>query len=72
MCLRLPASSFINQSGNQQIAMLVGMCPLSNQLVPLPLNNDTAVIGGNGVSLSESEVSAVLGMTDVACKESVV
>ena len=52
--------------------MLVGMCPLSNQLIPLPLNDDTDVISGNGVSASESEVSAVLGMLDVACKKRVV
>ena len=30
-----------------------------NQPIPLPLNDDTAVSGRNGVSMSESEVSAV-------------
>ena len=47
-------------------------CPLSNQLIPLPLNDDTAVSGGNGVSVSESEMSTVLSVLDVAPKEMVV
>ena len=42
---------------------------MSNQLIPLPLNDDTYVSGGNGVSVSDSEVSTVSG---VACKERVV
>ena len=52
--------------------MSVRMCPLSNQLIPLPLNDDAAVSGGNGVSVSESEVSAVSGVLDTAPKERVV
>ena len=52
--------------------MSVRMCPLSNQLIPLPLNGDTDVSGGNGVSVSESEVSAVLGVSDADRKERVV
>ena len=45
---------------------------LSNQLISLPLNDDTAVYGGNRVSVTESEVSAVSGVLDVAPKERVV
>ena len=52
--------------------MSVGMCPLSNQLTPLPLNDDAAVYGGSVVLVSDSEVSAVSGMSDVATKERVV
>ena len=70
--IRLPASQFRNKSGNQQIAMLVGMYPLSNQLIPLPLNYDTSVSGGNGVAVSESKVLAVSGVLDVARKERLV
>ena len=47
-------------------------CSLSNQLIPLPLNDDTAVSGGNGVSVSKSEVSAVSDVLVVACKKRVV
>ena len=47
-------------------------CPLSNQLIPLPLNDDTAVSGGNEVSVSESEVSSVSGGSGVFCNERVV
>ena len=46
--------------------------PLSNQLIPLPLNDDTSVSSGNGVSVSESEVSEVPGMSGMARKERVV
>ena len=49
-----------------------GKCPLSNQLISLLLNDDTAVSSGNGVSVSESEVSSVLGVSGVFCKERVV
>ena len=42
--------------------MSIGNCPLSNQLIPLPLNDDKAMSGKNGVSVSESEVSALLGV----------
>ena len=52
-CLLIPAALFRNQSGNKQIAMLVGMCLLSNQLILIPLNDDTVVSGGNGASVSE-------------------
>ena len=52
--------------------MLVGMCPLSNQLIPLPLNDDTDVISGNGVSASESEVLEVSVMSGVTFKERLV
>ena len=52
--------------------MLIRNCPLSNQLIPLPLNYDTAVYGGNGVSVSDSEVSEVTGVPSVARKERVV
>ena len=45
---------------------------MSNQLIPLPLNDDTYVSGGNGVSVSDSEVSTVSGVLGVACKERVV
>ena len=46
-----------------------GNDPFSNQLIPLPINNDTAVSDRNGMLVSESEVSGMLG---VACKERVV
>ena len=49
--------------------MSAGMCLLSNRLIPLPLNDDTSVSGGNGVSVSDLEVSTVLGVFDVAFKE---
>ena len=49
-----------------------GNCPLSNQLIPLPLNDDTDMSGGNGISVLESEVSVVSGVLGVACKERVV
>ena len=42
------------------------MCPLSNQLIPMPLNYDTDASSGNGVSVSESEVSAVSVVSEVA------
>ena len=70
--LCLPDAPFRNQSRNQHIAMSVGMCPLSNQLIPLPLNNDTDVYGGNGVSVSESKLSALLGVLDVSPNDRVV
>ena len=50
----------------------LGNFPFSNKLTPLPINDDTAVSGGNGVSVSESEVSAVSGMSGVARKERVI
>ena len=71
-CLRLPDSTFRNKSGNQQITTLVGICPLSNKLVPLPLNDDTDVPGGNGVSVPESDMSSLSGVLELACKEVVV
>ena len=47
-----------------------------NRPTPLPLNDDTSAYGGNGVSVSESEVLAVSvvlgGVSDVARKEVVV
>ena len=49
--------------------MSIGNYPLSNHLIPLTLNDNTDVSGGNGVSVSESEVSGVPG---VACRERVV
>ena len=52
--------------------MSVRMYPLSSQLIPPPLNDDTDVPGGNGVSVSDSEVSALSGASDVAPKERVV
>ena len=70
--LRLPASIFRNQLGNQQIVMLVRMCPFSNQLIPLPLNDDTAASGGNGMKISESEVSPVSGALGIVVKERMV
>ena len=63
------AATFRNQPDNQQIAISVGMCPLSNQLIPLPLNDDTAVSGRNEVSVSDSELPEVLGVSDVATKQ---
>ena len=47
-------------------------CQLSNQLIPLPLNDDTYVSLGNGVSVSDSEVSSLSGMLGVFGKERVV
>ena len=38
-----------------------------NQPIPLPLNDNTDASGGNGVSVSDSEVSAVSGVL-VACR----
>ena len=70
--LHLPASPFRNQSDNQNIDMSVGMCLLPNQLITLPLNDDTAVSSGHGVSVLESEVSVVLDMSDMDRKERVV
>ena len=52
--------------------MSVGMCPLSNQLIPLTLNDDTAASCGNGVSFSDSEVSEVSIVLDLSSKERVV
>ena len=49
-----------------------GMYPLSNQLIPLTLNYDTALSGRNRVSVSESEVSSVPGVSDMAGKKRVV
>ena len=72
---RVSVSRLLRSEINQAINRLqcrFGMCPLSNQLISLPLNDDTAVSSGNGVSVSESEVSAVLGVSDVARKERVV
>ena len=46
--------------------------PFSNQLTPLPLNDDTDVSVGNWVSVLDSEVSTVLGVLGVARKERVV
>ena len=53
--------------------MSFGMCPLSNQLIPLLLNDDTYVSNWNGVSVSvsELEVSEESGVLDVAPKEKV-
>ena len=48
------------------------MCPLSNELIPIPLNYDTAMSGGNGVLVQESQVSAVSGVSYVSPKERVV
>ena len=47
-------------------------CQLSNQLIPLPLNDDTYVSLGIGVSVSDSEVSSVSGMLGVFGKEGLV
>ena len=66
--LCLPSAKFRKQSSNRQIAMSVGICPLSNQLIPLPINDDTDVSGGNGVSVSESKVSGVSAVLGVAPK----
>ena len=52
--------------------MSVGMCPLSNQLILLSLKYDKSVSGGIGVSVSDSEVSSVLGVVDVDPMERVV
>ena len=52
--------------------MSVGMFPLSNQMIPLPINYDTDVSSGNGVPVSDSEVLAVLGVYNVDRKERVV
>ena len=49
--------------------MLIGNFMLLNQLIPLPINDYTDVSRGNGVSVSESEVSVVSG---VDCKERVI
>ena len=70
--LCLPAAPFRNQSGNQQITMSVGMCPLSNQLIPLPLNDDTYVYLGHGVSVSDSEVLFVSVLSGFFGKKRVV
>ena len=49
-----------------------GKCLFSNQLIPLPLNNDTAVSDGNEVSVSDSEVLSVSGVSGVFHNERVV
>ena len=61
MCLRLPASPLIinNQSTDDNVGRDTSVV---NQPIPLPLNDDTAAYGGNGVSVSESEVSELLGV----------
>ena len=51
--LPLQVYLFINQSGNQNIAISVRMCPLSNQPTTLTLNDDTSASGGNGVLVLE-------------------
>ena len=55
----------IRQSTDRNVGRDVSVV---NQPTPLPLNDDTDDSIRNGVSVSESEVSSVLGMSNVACK----